>query len=48
MLVSVFTIHRRRPLSTPSLERVYMYTPYERFWHWLQTFTVIVICSSPG
>ncbi len=31
----------RRPRHAPEIERVYMYTIYERFWHWLQTFTIL-------
>jgi thiosulfate reductase cytochrome b subunit len=31
----------RRPRHTPRLKRVYMYAVYERFWHWLQTFTIL-------
>lgn len=27
----------------PHLERVYMYQAYERFWHWLQTVTIIAL-----
>jgi thiosulfate reductase cytochrome b subunit len=31
----------RRPRGEPHTERVYMYSVYERFWHWLQTFTIL-------
>ena len=31
----------RRPRHTPALKRVYMYGVYERFWHWMQTFTIL-------
>lgn len=31
----------RRPRHTPRLKQVYMYAVYERFWHWLQTFTIL-------
>jgi thiosulfate reductase cytochrome b subunit len=31
----------RLPSDTPELRQVYVYTVYERFWHWLQTFTVL-------
>ena len=31
----------RRPRSTSEIQSVYMYTVYERFWHWLQTFTIL-------
>ena len=33
----------RRPKQTVATERVYMYDTYERFWHWLQTFTIILL-----
>jgi thiosulfate reductase cytochrome b subunit len=31
---------RRRPPHEPELETVYMYTVYERLWHWLQTAVI--------
>lgn len=27
----------------PKLRRVYMYNAYERFWHWLQTVTIVLL-----
>jgi thiosulfate reductase cytochrome b subunit len=36
-----FVATLRRPRHTPRLKRVYMYAVYERFWHWLQTFTIL-------
>ena len=33
----------RLPKHSPQLKQVYMYTVYERFWHWLQTFTIMVL-----
>lgn len=33
----------KRPRHTPELKTVYMYTVYERLWHWLQTFTIILL-----
>jgi thiosulfate reductase cytochrome b subunit len=33
----------RRPSHQPRLKRVYMYAVYERFWHWLQTFTIVLL-----
>ncbi|HRW10144.1 MAG TPA: cytochrome b/b6 domain-containing protein [Caldilineaceae bacterium] len=33
----------RHPHHAPQLERVYMYQAYERFWHWLQTVTIILL-----
>ena len=34
---------RRRPAHHPTLERVYMYTFYERLWHWLQTLAILIL-----
>jgi thiosulfate reductase cytochrome b subunit len=31
------------PRRAPALKRVYMYAVYERFWHWLQTFTILLL-----
>jgi thiosulfate reductase cytochrome b subunit len=33
----------RQPRRKPGLRRVYMYAVYERFWHWLQTTTIILL-----
>lgn len=33
----------RSPHDTPQTKQVYMYSVYERFWHWLQTFTIILL-----
>jgi thiosulfate reductase cytochrome b subunit len=33
----------RQPRSQPAVKRVYMYQVYERFWHWLQTFTIVLL-----
>ena len=33
----------RRPAHAPKAEKVYMYSIYERFWHWLQTFTIVLL-----
>lgn len=33
----------RRPYHQAKVERVYMYQAYERFWHWLQTVTIILL-----
>lgn len=33
----------RRAHHQPKVERVYMYQAYERFWHWLQTVTIILL-----
>ncbi len=32
----------RRPVVGP-VKRVYMYTVYERFWHWFQTFAILLL-----
>jgi thiosulfate reductase cytochrome b subunit len=34
---------RRRPPVAVQTEPVYMYDRYERFWHWLQTFTILLL-----
>jgi thiosulfate reductase cytochrome b subunit len=34
---------RRAPHPKPHVKRVYMYAVYERFWHWLQTFTIVLL-----
>jgi thiosulfate reductase cytochrome b subunit len=33
----------RAPHHQPKVKRVYMYAVYERFWHWLQTFTILLL-----
>ena len=33
----------RRPRHQPRLKKVYMYAVYERFWHWLQTFVIVIL-----
>ncbi len=33
----------RAPRPAPGTRRVYMYAVYERFWHWLQTFTIVLL-----
>ena len=33
----------RHPQPEPKLRRVYMYDAYERFWHWLQTATIVLL-----
>lgn len=33
----------RLPRHNPSVTRVYMYSVYERFWHWLQTFAIVIL-----
>ncbi|GAB4566939.1 MAG: hypothetical protein Fur0017_06660 [Anaerolineales bacterium] len=34
---------RKQPKSPARTERVYMYEAYRRFWHWLQTATIIIL-----
>jgi thiosulfate reductase cytochrome b subunit len=34
---------RRRPKQEVKTKPVYMYDRYERFWHWLQTITIILL-----
>ncbi len=36
-----FAASMRMPRHTPQLKQIYVYTVYERFWHWLQTFTIV-------
>jgi thiosulfate reductase cytochrome b subunit len=38
-----FISTRRRPKQDIQTEQVYMYDAYERFWHWLQTVTIILL-----
>jgi len=33
----------RRPMVRGQVEEVYMYDAYERFWHWLQTITIVIL-----
>ena len=34
---------RRRPVHDVQIEHVYMYSVYERLWHWLQTFAIVLL-----
>jgi thiosulfate reductase cytochrome b subunit len=38
-----FWMALRAPKLRPRLKKVYMYAVYERFWHWLQTFTIVLL-----
>ncbi len=38
-----FITTARRPRQERPLKRVYIYAVYERFWHWLQTFTIVIL-----
>lgn len=33
----------RWPRRKPGVKIVYMYSVYERFWHWLQTFAIVIL-----
>ncbi|MCI0518864.1 MAG: cytochrome b/b6 domain-containing protein [Chloroflexi bacterium] len=33
----------RQPRRHAALKRTYMYAVYERFWHWLQTFVIVLL-----
>ncbi len=33
----------RLPRHTPELRQVYMYAVYERLWHWLQAFSILIL-----
>ena len=34
---------RKRAKHEPQVEKIYMYTFYERVWHWLQTLTILIL-----
>lgn len=34
---------RRRARRSPDVQKVYLYSVYERLWHWLQTVTILVL-----
>ena len=34
---------RRQPKGPAQTERIYMYEPYRRFWHWLQTTSIVIL-----
>ena len=34
---------RKRAKHQPKIEKIYMYTFYERVWHWLQTLTILIL-----
>lgn len=36
----------RQPRRAAAARKVYMYHVYERFWHWLQTFTIVLLLFS--
>ncbi len=38
-----FVQYLRNPREKPQKKSVYMYHFYERFWHWLQTFVIVIL-----
>lgn len=38
-----FYMALKSPRPKPELKKVYMYGVYERFWHWLQTFAILLL-----
>ena len=38
-----FVTSLRNPKQETEIKRVYMYSTYERLWHWLQTFTIVLL-----
>lgn len=34
---------RKQPKGHGKTERIYMYEPYRRFWHWLQTASIVIL-----
>jgi thiosulfate reductase cytochrome b subunit len=38
-----FFASRKRPQGSTHTERVYMYEAYRRFWHWLQTISIVIL-----
>jgi thiosulfate reductase cytochrome b subunit len=38
-----FVSSRKQPKGQARTERVYMYEPYRRFWHWLQTSSIVIL-----
>jgi thiosulfate reductase cytochrome b subunit len=34
---------RRKPKAEHAIKSIYMYTFYERLWHWLQTFAIVLL-----
>lgn len=34
---------KKQPKGNTKTERIYMYEPYRRFWHWLQTITIVIL-----
>ena len=38
-----FAAALKAPRHKPEFKKVYMYAVYERFWHWLQTFAIVLL-----
>jgi Ni/Fe-hydrogenase b-type cytochrome subunit len=38
-----FLLSRRLPRGPARTERIYMYESYRRFWHWLQTTSIVIL-----
>lgn len=38
-----FLSSRKRPKEPARTERIYMYESYRRFWHWLQTTSIVIL-----
>ena len=38
-----FYARLRKPAQNTTIEQVYMYSVYERLWHWLQTFAIMLL-----
>jgi Ni/Fe-hydrogenase b-type cytochrome subunit len=38
-----FVSSRKQPKSPARTERIYMYESYRRFWHWLQTTSIVIL-----
>ena len=34
---------RKQPMGAVRTERIYMYESYRRFWHWLQTLSIVIL-----
>ena len=35
-------------MASEKLTNIYLYTRYERFWHWLQMVLIFLLLASPG
>jgi len=39
----IYAAKRRRAQELPEVEELYLYTPFERFWHWLQAVSIGIL-----